>query len=179
MTLTGPGGLWRMCAASMFALALAVPVAAQNITAVSGNITVQETVAGNEVSSLWVENVVARNISNKPILLLVGVLDAVGPRSDGGYELVIDRFFSERLIQPAETIPLPYGTGQRGECCINPLGDVNEPKASFRVEFVQFVDGSTFANPATADQRAEHARRQHVKLRHSETWSIHYGAGHA
>jgi len=34
MTLTGPGGLWRMCAASMFALALAVPVAAQNITAV-------------------------------------------------------------------------------------------------------------------------------------------------
>lgn len=31
---------------------------------VTGNITVQETVAGNEVSSLWVENVVARNISN-------------------------------------------------------------------------------------------------------------------
>ena len=117
---------------------------------VTGNITVQETVAGNEVSSLWLENVVARNISNKPILLLVGVLDAVGPRSDGGYELVIDRFFSERLIQPAERIPLPYGTGQRGECCISPLGEVNEPKASFHVEFVQFVDGSTFGNPATA-----------------------------
>ncbi len=34
MTFTRPGGLWRMCAAAMFALALAVPVAAQNITAV-------------------------------------------------------------------------------------------------------------------------------------------------
>lgn len=117
---------------------------------VSGKITVQETVAGNEVSSLWVENVVARNVSNKAILLLVGILDAVGPRSNGGYELIIDRFFSERAIQPAQTTPLPYGNGQEGECCINPVGEAREPKASFHVEFVQFVDGSTFGDPATA-----------------------------
>jgi hypothetical protein len=34
MTLTGPGGLWRTCAAATFALALALPAAAQNVTAV-------------------------------------------------------------------------------------------------------------------------------------------------
>jgi hypothetical protein len=34
MTFIRPGGLWRICAAAMFALALAVPAAAQNITAV-------------------------------------------------------------------------------------------------------------------------------------------------
>src|ERR1051325_2038176 len=97
-------------------------------------------------------------ISIKQNSFWLGFSVAVGPRSDGGYELVIDRFFSERLIQPAERIPLPYGTGQRGECCINPLGEVNEPKASFHVEFVQFVDGSTFGNPATA--RNQLASRQ-------------------
>lgn len=45
----------------------------------TGTLSVRETVVGNQVESLWEENVVAKNISNKPILLLIGVLEAGGP----------------------------------------------------------------------------------------------------
>jgi len=45
----------------------------------TGTLSVRETVVGNQVESLWEGNVVAKNISNKPILLLIGVLEAGGP----------------------------------------------------------------------------------------------------
>ena len=41
---------------------------------VTGKISVREMIAGNQVTSRWEENVNARNISNKPILLLIGDL---------------------------------------------------------------------------------------------------------
>jgi len=116
----------------------------------TGTLSVRETVVGNQVESLWEGNVVAKNISNKPILLLIGVLEAGGPHSDGGYELIEERFFSPDLIQPGGTIPLRAGSFRRRQCCINPLDEPRDPKAAFRVEFVQFVDGSTFGTPARA-----------------------------
>jgi hypothetical protein len=117
----------------------------------TGTLSVLETVVGNQVQSLWDENVVAKNISNKPILLLIGVLEAVGPHSDGGYTLIADRFFSQDVIQPGDTIPyLRTGPVGRSSCCINPLEEPRDPRAAFRVEFVQFVDGSTFGAPARA-----------------------------
>jgi hypothetical protein len=117
---------------------------------VTGQVLVQETIAGNQVSSAWEENVTAKNISPKPILLLLGILDAIGPYSDGGYELRIDRFFSQDVIPPQATIPVASGTTLRGACCINPLGEAQDPKADFRVLFVQFLDGSTFGDPDSA-----------------------------
>jgi len=36
------------------------------------------------------------------------------------------------------------------ECCVNPLESAREPKAEFRLQFAQFVDGSTFGDPAEA-----------------------------
>jgi hypothetical protein len=127
-----------------------LPIAESPIEA-TGTLSVRETVVGNQVNSVWTENVVAKNISNKPIVFLVGVLDAVGPRSDGGYRLIIDRFFSHDVIQPGDTFPLATGTTGRGECCINPLDEARDPKAGFRVEFVQFLDGSTSGDPAVAE----------------------------
>lgn len=117
---------------------------------VSGKLSVRETVAGNEVQSSWEENVTAKNISQKPIVLLVGILDAVGPHSDGGYALIMDQFFSQHVIEPGDTVPLATGTTGRGSCCINPLDKPRDPKAGFRVEFVQFLDGSTFGDPVSA-----------------------------
>jgi len=118
---------------------------------VTGKVLVQETIAGNQVRSAWEENVTAKNISPKPILLLLGILDAIGPYSDGGYELRIDRFFSQDVIPPQATIPLASGTTTlKDACCINPLDEAEDPKADFRVLFVQFLDGSTFGDPDSA-----------------------------
>ena len=50
----------------------------------TGKISVRETVAANEVKSSWEENVSAANRATKPILLLIGDLDAIGPHSNGG-----------------------------------------------------------------------------------------------
>ena len=37
---------------------------------VTGKISVQETITANQVKSSWEKNVIAKNITNKPILLL-------------------------------------------------------------------------------------------------------------
>jgi hypothetical protein len=50
---------------------------AESPIAVAGKISVRETIAANEVNSSWEENVTATNNSTKPILLLVGDLDAI------------------------------------------------------------------------------------------------------
>ena len=106
---------------------------------VTGKVSVQETIAGNEVSSMWEQNVTAKNISDKPIVMLIGILDAVGPHSSGGYGFWVDKFFTEDVIQPEATIPVARGTNFRGDCCINPLGEPEDPEADFRVGTVQFL----------------------------------------
>jgi hypothetical protein len=115
---------------------------------VTGNLSVREVIAGNEVESWWEGSVVGKNISNKPILLLIGDFTEIGPHSDTGTRVIIDSFFYQRVIQPEATFPLVRG-GMRhyGECCINPLDESNDPKFDFRVLFVQFLDGSTFGDP--------------------------------
>jgi hypothetical protein len=47
-------------------------------------------------------------------------------------------------------IPLAFGTSRRIECCINPLNEGRDANATFRVLFVQFLDGSTFGDLAVA-----------------------------
>jgi hypothetical protein len=96
--------------------------------------------------SLWEGDVTVKNISNKPIVLLVGVFDAIGPHSHGGSGFVIERFFSEAVMQPGDTFPVSAGRIRRGECCINPVREPRYPRAEFRVQFVQFLDGSTFGD---------------------------------
>lgn len=123
----------------------------------TGKVLVQETVAGNEVNSSWEgENVVAKNISNKPILLLICSIGAVGPRAgyEGGVAMIMDFFFHKRMLEPGDTFPLGMGeTGLVG-MVINPLDKARDPKAGFRVEFVQFLDGSTFGDPAIIAKEA-------------------------
>jgi hypothetical protein len=83
------------------------------------------------------------------MLLVIGVLEAVGPYSHGGYGVIDDRFFSDP-IQPGGKILLATGPYGHVQCCINPLDEPHDPKAAFHVEFVQFVDGSTFGDLARA-----------------------------
>ena len=116
--------------------------------AATGKISVRETVAANEVTSSWDEDISATNRSTKSILLLIGDFDAIGPHSDGGTWLTMEYFFGDP-ISSGETFSLVKRTFGRGFCCINPL-QTHEPKATFRLMFVQFLDGSTFGDPAKA-----------------------------
>jgi hypothetical protein len=115
----------------------------------TGRVSVQETIAGNEVKSSWERNVTAKNISPKPILLLVGDLVAIGPHSNGGIRLSREDFFGYP-IQPGGTIALAEGTITQVSCCINLLDKPRDPKSGFRLLFVQFLDGSTLGDAAQA-----------------------------
>jgi hypothetical protein len=128
---------------------------------VSGKVSLQETVAGNQVQWSWGQHVVAKNISGKPILLFTATLTQIGrhPRGkyagpgDGPtYELGDDRFFAKNAIKPDDSLVLRDTTPDTSqvECCINPLDESGQPQAEFRVLFVQFIDGSTFGEVSEA-----------------------------
>jgi len=131
---------------------------------VTGKLSVLETVAANEVKSSWEENVSATNRSTKSILLLIGDLEAIGPHSNGGTRLTMEYFFGDPIL-PGETFSLVKRNFVQDSCCINPLHESHEPKAAFRLIFVQFLDGSTFGDPAKAENALANRERTLKALR--------------
>jgi hypothetical protein len=138
---------------------------ASPITA-TGKVSVRETVAANEVKSSWEWNVDATNISTKSVLLLIGELDAIGPHSNGGTQLTMEYFFGEP-ISPGETFSLYKRSSVHDSCCINPLRETHEPKATFRLIFVQFLDGSTFGDAVQAENALANRDRGSPSVKNS------------
>lgn len=134
---------------------------AGNPLEVTGQILLQETVEGNHVESSWGEKVVAKNMSAKPILLLVTSLTLIGRHNRGvlrgpgdgpTYIASDDRFFNKNALQPGEFLVLRNTKPDKSqvECCVSPSEHGSDPKAEFRVRFVQFADGSTFGDSSEA-----------------------------
>jgi hypothetical protein len=132
--------------------------------AVTGKVSVLETVAANEVRSSWQENVRATNRSPKSILLLIGDLDAISPHGNGGTRLTMEYFFGDP-ISPGETFSLVERTFVQDSCCINPLRETHGPEATFRLMFVQFLDGSTFGDADKAENALANRDRTLKALR--------------
>jgi hypothetical protein len=129
---------------------------------VKGKVTLKESVQGNRVEWSWGEHVTVKNISNKAILLFVVTITEVGRHSALGgrrvapgdgptYRIEDDRFFSERLIEPGESLVLrdTEPGNPDAACCINP-SQAHETAAEYHLQFVQFANGSIFGDPAEA-----------------------------
>jgi len=130
---------------------------------VSGTLTLRESLRANELEWSWGEKVTVKNSSEKAILLFGATISEVGRYStpEGRraalgsgptYRLEDDRFFSETLIEPGESLVLrdtKPGVPNVG-CCVNPLSETQAPSAEYRLYFVQFADGSVFGDPAEA-----------------------------
>jgi hypothetical protein len=130
---------------------------------VSGKLTLQESARGNELEWSWGEKVAITNVTGKAILLFVATIAEIGRHpapagrhaalGDGPtYQLEDDRFFNEKLIEPGESLVLRDTKPGAPDvaCCINPLAETHDPSAEYRVQFVQFADGSVFGDPAEA-----------------------------
>ncbi len=130
---------------------------------VSGRALLRERARANELEWSWGEKVMVKNISDKAILLFVASLTEFGrhtasenrhtaPGNGATYMLEEDRFFSDRLVLPGDSLVLrdTQPTGQNLTCCINPLAEMREPLAEYRLLFVQFADGSTLGDEAEA-----------------------------
>jgi hypothetical protein len=121
---------------------------------ISGHVSFDETVVANEVTSHRSEDVRARNMSGKPILLIVASFQEAGPKSSGeDVEIVVDSFFQEKPMFPGETVPLwrrPFGEHYISEPFRLDPNQERPGKAQFCLRFVQFSDGSTFGDPTAA-----------------------------
>ncbi len=128
---------------------------------VSGRFLLQEAVHGNQLEWSWGQKVAVKNVSGKPVLLFVATLTEIGrypkgqhaaPGDGPTYVIEDDRFFSENLIRPGESLTLrdTEPGAPSVACCINPLAEKSDPAARYHLGFVQFADGSTFGDPAEA-----------------------------
>jgi hypothetical protein len=128
---------------------------------VDGKVTLRESARGNELEWSWGEKVDVRNVSDKAVLLFVATITEGGRHSaprlaapgDGPtYRLEDDRFFNEKLIEPGESFVLRDTKPGVPDvaCCINPLAETHDPIADYRLQFVQFADGSVCGDPAEA-----------------------------
>jgi len=123
---------------------------------VSGEVSFLETPMANRVSISRSAHVKVRNISEKPILLLVASLIDAGPRSSPeAFDLARDQFLKDKAIQPSEEVMLlqpPDGESHTAEPLKNPIAEGKPPKAEFRLQFVQFADGSSFGDSGAAKE---------------------------
>jgi len=145
---------------------------------VSGHASFLETVNANELTSSRSEEVRARNISGKPILLFVASFEDAGPKSGGeDFDLAVDSFLKEKAILPGEDLILlqrPFGehytTESFGKTAVREVGktafsEERPPKALFHLRFVQFSDGSTFGDPVIAAKWLDERKSTMVSLK--------------
>jgi hypothetical protein len=130
---------------------------------ISGTARLEQHATANQLEWSWGERIFAKNASHKEILLFIATLNELGGRGNGQraapgdgptYEIDDDRFFSETVIKPGESLVIRDtvpGT-QNVACCINPLDATEAPRAEFRLIFVQFSDGSTFGDSEQATE---------------------------
>lgn len=126
---------------------------------ITGKVLLHENARANELEWSWGEHISATNISRKRILLFVVTLTENGryvplpgkhsaPGNGPTYRLADDRFFSEKLIEPGESIILRDSAGTPNTaCCINPIGVRHDASVEYSVQFVEFSDGSVFGDP--------------------------------
>jgi hypothetical protein len=114
---------------------------------ISGTASFAERIVANSVTSSSNFTVEARNVSEKTIVLLLAYFDEAGPHGSGTHHLIqIDHFFWGD-IAPGDSFVLARSrSGKR----TYPLEAAVEPKAEVGVQYVQFIDGSTFGDETTA-----------------------------
>jgi len=119
---------------------------------ISGTASFTELTVANSLKSSSSFKVDARNVGGKAIILVLASVDEAGPHGVGTYHVIQRDHFFWGNIAPGESVALARGPlGRRpSACCVSPVGPANEPKAEIRVQYVQFIDGSTFGDETTA-----------------------------
>ncbi len=120
---------------------------------ISGAATFTEQMVANSVTASSKFKINAGNTSGKGIVLLLAYFDEAGPHGGGTRRIIQIDYFFRRHLAPGDSVALtPSRPGRRpSACCINPLEPPTEPTADIRVEYVQFADGSSFGEDATAE----------------------------
>lgn len=131
--------------------------------AVTGTVTIRETLSGDRLESAFSDTISVRNVSNKTVLVAVFQLDVkpayAGPESDTRqYEC----FFARDVIPPGHDHDISRpSSGSISVELMTPGRLPDVPRAQLRTLFVQFTDGSTYGEQT-------HAR--HILSLRRQTW---------
>jgi len=119
---------------------------------ISGTASFTELIVADSVKSSSSFKVDARNVGEKAIILVRAHFEKTGPHGVGTHQVIQRDHFFWGNIAPGESLVLARGplAKRPSACCISPRGPANELKAEVRVQYVQFIDGSTFGDETTA-----------------------------
>jgi len=119
---------------------------------ISGTASFTELIVADAVESSSSFKVDARNVGEKAIILVRAHFEKTGPHGVGTHQVIQRDHFFWGNIAPGESLVLARGplAKRPSACCISPRGPANELKAEVRVQYVQFIDGSTFGDETTA-----------------------------
>ena len=121
---------------------------------ISGTASFTELIVANSVKSSSSFKVDVQNVGDRAIILVLAHFEKTGPHGVGTHQVIKRDHFFWGNISPGESLVLARGgPGRRtSACCVGPRGAANELKAEVRVQYVQFVDGSTFGDEAAAKE---------------------------
>jgi hypothetical protein len=117
---------------------------------ISGTASFTELMVANSVKSSSSFKVDARNRGDKAIILVLAHFEKTGPHGVGTHQVIQRDHFFWGNIGPGELLVLARSRPGRRPLASSPRGPANEPKAEIRVQYVQFIDGSTFGDETTA-----------------------------
>ncbi len=115
---------------------------------VSGTVRLTESISGNTIRVSIADDIVGRNISDKIILTLVARIE-VEPSQGSRQEFVrqYECFFAPDVIRPGDQHSLSGPGPTETTETFNPLHPPKTARATAKIVYVQYVDGSTFGHP--------------------------------
>jgi len=124
-----------------------------NPVKISGTASFSELVLADSVTSSSNFLVEARNVSGKAIILLLGYFDEAGPYGGGTRHLIeVDHFFWGEIDPGLSFVLARSHPGTRIlDLHASPSEPVSAPKAEVNVEYVEFLDGSSYGDATVAN----------------------------
>jgi len=113
---------------------------------ISGSVTVTEATENGATTVSYTRDISGRNISGKTILALVATLDLETASTPIWNNVIqIECFFAPDVFEDGQVHALFHGS--TGSAVLPAASASSAPRATFRVIYAQFLDGSTFGTP--------------------------------
>lgn len=119
---------------------------------ISGTVNFTEQVIGNSVSSSSEYELQGQNTSSKDIVLIIMTFEEASSSIGAGVRHIIQKDLLFSPLKQGESLVLDRSTPgfRTSHCCVNPLLPKGQATAKATILYVQFADGTSLGDAATA-----------------------------